>query len=166
MSRTWVDLAYLIAAVLFILGLKGLTHPRTAVRGNLIGAVGMLLAVLVTLVDQQVLGAGILGYSLIFIGMAIGAGIGAWLAITIRLESMPELVALFNGLGGAASFVVAGSYVSAMTSAEIPLDTSFATALSGLIGAVTLTGSLVAFGKLAEHPLMLWSHSASLQSIR
>ncbi|MCA9025877.1 MAG: NAD(P)(+) transhydrogenase (Re/Si-specific) subunit beta [Planctomycetaceae bacterium] len=154
MSRTWVDLAYLIAAVLFILGLKGLTHPRTAVRGNLIGAVGMLLAVLVTLVDQQVLGAGILGYSLVFIGMAIGAGIGAWLAITIRLESMPELVALFNGLGGAASFVVAGSYVSAMTSAEIPLDTSFATALSGLIGAVTLTGSLVAFGKLAEHPLM------------
>ncbi len=154
MSRAWVDLIYLIAAVLFILGLKGLTHPRTAVRGNLLGAVGMLLAVLVTLVDRHVLGAGIFGYFLIFAGMAIGTGIGVWLAITIRLESMPELVALFNGLGGAASFVVAGAYVWATSHTDTPLDTSFATAASGLIGAVTLTGSLVAFGKLAEHPFM------------
>ncbi len=157
MSRAWVDLVYLIAAVLFILGLKGLTHPRTAVRGNLMGAVAMLLAVLVTLVDQQVLGAGVFGYFLIFLGMAIGTGIGVWLAITIRLESMPELVALFNGLGGAASFVVAGAYVWANDHSgpeAIGLEISFATAASGLIGAVTLTGSLVAFAKLAGHPLL------------
>ncbi len=154
MSRTWVDLVYLIAAILFILGLKGLTHPRTAVRGNLMGAVAMLLAVLVTLFDQQVFGGGVFGYVLIFVGLVIGSAIGVWLALTIRLESMPELVALFNGLGGAASFVVAGAYVFATSHEQTSLATSFATAASGLIGAVTLTGSLVAFAKLAGHPLL------------
>ncbi|MGD9853458.1 MAG: NAD(P)(+) transhydrogenase (Re/Si-specific) subunit beta, partial [Planctomycetaceae bacterium] len=84
MSKSWIDLAYLIAAVLFILGLKGLTHPRTAVRGNLLGAVGMLVAVLVTLFDQQILG-GVFGYVLIFLGLVIGSGIGTWFAVTIRL---------------------------------------------------------------------------------
>ncbi|MBX3439375.1 MAG: NAD(P)(+) transhydrogenase (Re/Si-specific) subunit beta [Planctomycetaceae bacterium] len=151
MSKTWIDLAYLIASVLFILGLKGLTHPRTAVRGNLLGAVGMLVAVLVTLFDRQILG-GVFGYTLIFVGMVIGSAIGVWLAVTIRLESMPELVALFNGLGGAASFLVAGGYVTAIPVSSTPFDVSLATAASGLIGAVTFTGSLVAFAKLAELP--------------
>ncbi|MGE0377193.1 MAG: NAD(P)(+) transhydrogenase (Re/Si-specific) subunit beta [Planctomycetaceae bacterium] len=153
MSKSWIDLAYLIAAVLFILGLKGLTHPRTAVRGNLLGAVGMLVAVLVTLFDQQILG-GVFGYVLIFLGLVIGSGIGTWFAVTIRLEAMPEMVALFNGLGGAASFLVAGGYVTATAFNSTPYDVSFATAASGLIGAVTLTGSLVAFAKLAELPLL------------
>lgn len=68
MSRVWIDIAYLIAATCFILGLKGLTKPRTAVRGNLIGAVGMLIAVVVTLLDQ-----GIVGYGLIIAGAIVGA---------------------------------------------------------------------------------------------
>jgi H+-translocating NAD(P) transhydrogenase subunit beta len=150
MSYTWINLAYLISAVLFILGLKGLTHPRTAVRGNLMGAVGMLVAVVATLLDQQVLGGGVLGWALIVLGVAVGAGLGYWMATTVRLESMPELVALLNGLGGAASFIVSGAFVVDYTTRETTHDVSFAVAASGLIGAVTLTGSLVAFAKLAE----------------
>ncbi len=151
---TWINLAYLAAAVLFILGLKGLTHPRTAVRGNMLGAAGMLLAILVTFVDSDLRAGGTWGWLLIALGLMIGTGIGWWLASTIRFESMPELVALFNGFGGAASFLVAGAYIAFNPTTTTPRDVALATALSGLIGAVTLSGSLVAFGKLAEHPVM------------
>jgi H+-translocating NAD(P) transhydrogenase subunit beta len=154
MSHLWINLAYLVSAVLFILGLKGLTHPRTAVRGNLLGASGMLVAVLATLVDREILGGGPLGWALIVVGVGVGGGIGFWLAKSVRLEAMPELVALFNGLGGAASFIVAGAYVVATSTRETTHDVSFAVAASGLIGAVTLTGSLVAFAKLAELDLL------------
>lgn len=152
MSRVWIDIAYLIAATCFILGLKGLTKPRTAVRGNLTGAVGMLIAVVVTLLDQ-----GIVGYGLIIAGAIIGAAVGTYLAVTIRMEKMPELVALFNGLGGAASAFVAGADFlrrTGETASALSTDLVIATALSGLIGTVTLSGSLVAFGKLAEFKFM------------
>ena len=91
-----VKLCYLVAAALFILGLKNMAHPRTAVRGNLLGAVGMLLAIVITLtvVDH---------YGLIFVGILIGAAIGAVLAARIPMTEMPQLVTLFNGLGGIAS---------------------------------------------------------------
>ena len=153
---TWINIAYLVAAVLFILGLKGLTHPRTAVRGNILGASGMLLAILVTFADPELLGGGTWGFLLIALGIGIGSAIGWWLATTIRFESMPELVALFNGFGGAASLLVAGAYLwSVDTSVQgLTRDIVLATAASGLIGAVTLSGSLIAFGKLAEHPRM------------
>ncbi|MFV0443100.1 MAG: NAD(P)(+) transhydrogenase (Re/Si-specific) subunit beta [Planctomycetaceae bacterium] len=165
MSRTWIDIAYVVAAVLFILGLKGLTKPRTAVRGTLLGAIGMLVAIVVTLFDQHVLTFGA-----ILVGLTLGSAIGFVLAIKIRMESMPEMVALLNGLGGAASLLVAGAEVyrrahdawiavgaKAETSAwleqlhaNLPAGTGPAIAASGLIGAVTLTGSVVAYAKLAE----------------
>lgn len=144
MSRVWIDVCYLIAACFFILGLKGMTRPKTAVRGNLFGAIGMLLAVVATLVDHQVL-----SYVWIFVGVLIGSGIGAFFAITIKMERMPEMVALFNGFGGAASFLVAGADFWLRTDAPA-VDVAISTALAGVIGAVTLTGSLVAFAKLAE----------------
>ncbi|MDH5587579.1 MAG: NAD(P)(+) transhydrogenase (Re/Si-specific) subunit beta, partial [Nitrospirota bacterium] len=140
-----INIGYLVASVLFILGLKGLTHPRTAVRGNLLGAVGMLLAIVLTLTDQQ-----IVSYEMIILGLIIGGAIGAALAIKIEMTSMPELVAVFNGFGGIASVLVAGAALLENTlAAEIPLvQLTTAIAVSGLIGAVTFWGSLVAFGKL------------------
>ena len=140
-----INIGYLIASVLFILGLKGLTHPRTAVRGNLLGAVGMLLAVVLTLTNQR-----IISYEMIILGLIIGGAIGAVLAIKIEMTSMPELVAVFNGFGGIASVLVAGAALLENTlEAEIPMmQLTVAIAASGLIGAVTFWGSLVAFGKL------------------
>ncbi len=143
-STDLIDLAYLLAAVLFILGLKGLTRPRTAVRGNLLGALAMLIAVVATMLHQDVVGV-----TAILIGIAIGSVVGVILAVRIAMTAMPQLVALFNGLGGAASVLVAGGYLAG---AQTFNDVSVlgATAASGLIGAVTLSGSLVAFGKLQE----------------
>ena len=137
-----INLAYLVAGILFILGLKGLTHPRTAVRGNLLGAIGMLIAVVATLCDHKVL-----DYQTIAIGIVVGAVIGALMAIKVQMTAMPQLVALFNGLGGGASVLVA--FASLATDME-SLITNVAIVCSGLIGAVTFWGSLVAFGKLQE----------------
>ena len=141
----WVNLVYVIASILFISGLKGLTHPRTAVRGNLTSALGMLLAVVVTLLANG------LSYQYILLGFAIGALIGAVAATRVQMTQMPEMVALFNGFGGGASALVAGAaFVIALSRGQVPdLQMTVSTGLSGLIGAVTLTGSLIAFGKLA-----------------
>ncbi len=145
MTDLLINGGYLLAAVLFIFGLKGLTHPRTAVRGNLLGACGMLLAIVITLTDQN-----IVGFEVILVGIIIGATIGAILAVKIEMTAMPELVALFNGFGGIASVLVAGAALIESTLHDgFPLvQVSVATAASGLIGAVTFWGSLVAFGKL------------------
>lgn len=123
-----------------------MTHPRTAVRGNLFGAIGMAIAV----------GAALIGleqYVLIGVGIGIGAIIGAVLAWRVEMTSMPQLVAAFNGLGGAASVFVAGAFLIQKLSAggESPAsDELAATALTGLIGAITFWGSLIAYGKLQE----------------
>jgi NAD(P) transhydrogenase subunit beta len=114
----------------------------------------MFLAILVTLFDREVLGGGWSGYVLIFLGLVIGTGIGVWVAVTVRMEAMPEMVAMLNGFGGAASFLVAGAYVATTVTSETSRDVALATAASGLIGGVTLSGSLVAFAKLAELPLL------------
>lgn len=145
MSTALVNIVYLIASALFIFGLKGLTHPRTAVRGNLLGATGMLLAVVVTLLDRN-----IISYEIIIAGLIIGALIGAILAIKIQMTAMPQLVGLYNGFGGAASALVAGAaLIEVMLTPEGPTaQTTIATVASGLIGSVTFWGSLVAFGKL------------------
>ncbi|HEY8476242.1 MAG TPA: NAD(P)(+) transhydrogenase (Re/Si-specific) subunit beta [Chloroflexota bacterium] len=145
MTSALVDLAYLLAATLFILGLKGLAHPRTAVRGNLLGAVGMLIAVVVTLLDRS-----IVRYDVILAGLVVGSAIGVALALKVQMTAMPQLVALFNGLGGGASLLVAGlALAEAALRRETPsLQFSVATVASGVIGAVTFWGSLVAFGKL------------------
>ncbi len=168
-----INLAYLVAAVLFIFGLKGLTHPRTAVRGNLYGAVAMLIAIVVTLFHFH-----IISLTWILVGLAIGAIVGAWLAIKVEMTAMPELVALYNGFGGLASLLVAGGWLvaeavggsadkgyiigamdmmrdletaSAGTKHIIEMNLlqgTIAASASGLIGGVTFLGSLVAFGKL------------------
>jgi NAD(P) transhydrogenase subunit beta len=149
MSQGIVNIVYLIAAALFIFGLKGLSHPRTAVRGNMLGALGMLLAILITLLDKN-----IVGYGVILAGIVVGGGIGAVLAVRIQMTAMPQLVALFNGFGGAASVLVAGAalieVIGLGDASPIPLDAQFsiATFASGLIGAVTFSGSVIAFGKL------------------
>lgn len=148
MGEAWINLAYLLAAVLFIVGLKGLAHPRTAVRGNQLGALGMLIAVVATLAHRQ-----ILSFELIIAGIVVGALVGAVLALKVPMTAMPQMVALLNGFGGGASALVAGaSLVEANlpeVQASVPmLQLSLASAASGIIGAVTFWGSLVAFAKL------------------
>jgi NAD(P) transhydrogenase subunit beta len=139
------NLAYLVASVLFIFALKGLTHPRTAVRGNLLGAFGMLIAVVATLVTK-----GIIGWPWILAGMVVGGLVGAVLALKIQMTAMPQLVAVFNGFGGLASVLVAGEALvrSSGTGLDPGIQMLIATAASGLIGSVTFLGSLIAFGKL------------------
>jgi NAD(P) transhydrogenase subunit beta len=144
-----IGLLYLVASVLFILGLKGLAHPRTAVRANLVGAFGMLLAIVATLLDRNILGSGAQAFGLIFGAILIGSLAGATLAIKIQMTAMPQMVALLNGFGGGASVLVAGAALEDVVgdpSAQFLL----ATAASGIIGAVTFWGSLVAFDKLQE----------------
>ncbi len=165
MSTTLINVAYLVASVLFILGLKGLTHPRSAVRGNLLGAAGMAVATVVTLFDPQISD----DLTLVFAGLAVGTVIGALLAVRIEMTAMPQLVALFNGFGGIASVLVAGGalYVAMGAGSGVLPDAVrdalpqaattqllVATVASGLIGAVTFTGSLVAFAKLQEFRFM------------
>jgi NAD(P) transhydrogenase subunit beta len=140
-----INTAYMIASILFILGLKAQTHPRSAARGGLMGAAGMLLAVTVTLLHRE-----IIDYKVILAGLVVGSAIGAVLAVRVRMTGMPQLVALFNGFGGLASVLVAGAaLMETVGRGTIPgLQMTTATAASGLIGAVTFWGSLVAFAKL------------------
>ena len=156
MQLTLINFAYLVASVLFILGLKGLTHPRTAVRGNLLGALGMLLAVVVTLLDQRVV-----TFEYILAGIVVGALIGSAFAARIPMTSMPELVAVFNGFGGIASVLVAGAALLEATDlGASSVRFTISTAASGIIGAVTFLGSVIAFLKLAEFVKKSWSGGA------
>ncbi|MEK6589437.1 MAG: NAD(P)(+) transhydrogenase (Re/Si-specific) subunit beta [Nitrospinota bacterium] len=147
MTLTLINLTYLIASVLFIFGLKGLTHPRTSLRGNMLGALGMLLAVVVTLIDRH-----IVSYEIIFSGLFAGSVIGIVLALKVQMTAMPQMVAILNGFGGGASTLVAGAALIETIHGEGILNAQFtiATAASGIIGAVTFWGSMVAFAKLQE----------------
>jgi len=137
------DLAYIGASVLFIYGLKMLGSPSTARNGNLLSASGMLLAVIITLLNQH-----ILTYEYILLGMLLGAIVGASSAILVKMTSMPEMVAIFNGFGGLASLLVgSGEYLNGTDENSFTL---FAIYLTLLIGGVTFTGSLIAYGKLSE----------------
>ena len=148
---TLINLVYVAAAVLFILGLKFLGSPATARKGNFISAVGMLIAVVVTLGNQQ-----ILSFELIAVGVAVGALVGAIVSRKVAMTSMPEMVALFNGFGGLASLFVGWAALSvalvAALSSGVAVDSfSLVTIfLSILIGGLTFTGSLLAYGKLSE----------------
>jgi NAD(P) transhydrogenase subunit beta len=147
MPQVLVNFAYLVASILFIVGLKGMAHPRTAVRGNFLGAVGMFIAVLVTVLDQR-----IIDYTVILAGLVVGSAIGTLLAVKVQMTAMPQMVALLNGFGGGASVLVAGAALFEAIAAGQTLSPqlTIATAASALIGAVTFSGSLVAFGKLQE----------------
>ena len=153
--QDWISLGYLLSAALFIFGLKKLGHPRTAPRGNQYGAMGMLVAVLTTVVDMQ-LSAGGMNWELIVAGLVVGSVIGIIMAIKVEMTGMPELVALFNGFGGAASALVALSETwKYIENPDLPLPTGLelevvviAAGLSALVGWMTLTGSLLAMFKL------------------
>jgi len=140
-----IVLAYLLASVLFILGIKGLTHPRTAVRGNLTGALGMLIAILATLLHSS-----IIEYHWIILGLIVGGVLGAVLALKVRMTAMPQMVALLNGFGGAASVLVAGAELIRTPPPPFS-DVAIATFASAIIGAITFWGSLLAFAKLEEY---------------
>ncbi len=160
------NLTYLVASILFIVGLKGLTHPRTAVRGNMIGSFAMLLAIVATLYFCNVI-----SWVWIIAGLTIGSIVGTIMALKVPMTGMPQMVAVFNGFGGGASFLVAGAELvvviavttivtgegenAVTTHSPIPLPMLIATALSGMIGAITLLGSFVAFTKLAEMKITL-----------
>jgi len=143
-STNLIQAAYLLAAVLFILGLRGLSSPKTAVRGNQMAAAGMLIAIVATLLVQ-----GVVSYGVIIAGIVVGGGIGAVAATRIEMTAMPQMVALLNGFGGAASALVA---IAEFMNATGPLTgiVPIAIVISVLVGSVTLTGSFVAFAKLQE----------------
>ncbi|MFB6151898.1 MAG: NAD(P)(+) transhydrogenase (Re/Si-specific) subunit beta [Haloarculaceae archaeon] len=143
-----LELAYLVAGVMFIQGLRDMTHPRTATRGNAISGLGMFLAVTVTTLWFDILSPVVLAAALL-----IGGVVGAWLAVSVETTEMPQLVGLFNGFGGGASALVAGaelvdqfSLLGAGESLSVGLTAS--AAIAGIIGAVTFSGSAVAAGKL------------------
>ena len=140
-----IQAAYLLSAVFFVLGLKGLAHPRTAVRGNAFGALGMLLAVGATLAHTQVL-----TFNLILLGGLVGTIVGTLFALKVAMTAMPQLVALYNGFGGLASILVAAAALLGLLreGSDVSLQSSISTALSVLIGGVTFLGSLIALFKL------------------
>ncbi len=140
------NLAYIVSAILFIYGLKMLGSPATARKGNGLSALGMLIAVVAGLTDQ-----GIVSYEYIVIGLIVGALIGGVSARLVEMTSMPEMVALFNGSGGAASLLVGWAALYGGGDAA-PVSTFIAVTviLAILIGGVTVTGSLLAYGKLSE----------------
>ena len=140
--NNYIDILYIVSAVLFIIGLKMLGSQATARRGNLISAIGMLVAIVATLLYKGI------SFEWILIAMAGGAAIGAWAAQAVKMTAMPEMVGLFNGLGGVASLLVGwAEYQKTPESAPFTLFSIF---LAVLIGAVTFSGSMIAYAKLSE----------------
>ncbi len=137
-----VNLIYIFSSALFIIGLKMLGSPETAAKGNLISALGMLVAVVVTLLDQSVT-----SFQWIFVAMFLGASIGAIAALKIEMTSMPEMVAIFNGFGGIASLLVGSSEF--LLSSTDGLGILIPIFLTVVIGGLTFTGSIIAYGKLS-----------------
>ena len=147
-STLMANLAYIVAAILFIYGLKLLGSPASARKGNRLSSLGMLIAVVASLTSE-----GIVDFKYIIIGMVIGSIIGAASARLVAMTSMPELVALFNGSGGGASLLVGWGalYAANEGGAMVSAFTAFTVILAVLIGGVTCTGSIIAYGKLSEH---------------
>ena len=141
----WENIFYLLSSVLFIFGIKRLSHPRTARSGNLIASMGMLIAIVTTLVVSDSL-----SYERIGIGIIIGTIIGAFFAARVEMTQMPQMVAIFNGFGGIASALVAAAeFVNASKSFPYGETFTYSTiSLSLFIGTLTFTGSFIAFGKL------------------
>ena len=137
----YTNLSYVLSSVLFILGIKKLSHPKTARNGNLLAFIAMFIAIIATLISYDQL-----DYKIIFIGIAIGAIIGSVFAVKVEMTQMPQMVAIFNGFGGAASALVAAAeYLDLSQPSTFTLTTIV---LSIFIGTLTFTGSFIAFGKL------------------
>jgi len=143
----WISLAYIVAIVSFILALRFLSNPAHARKGNWIGAFGMGVAIVATFFQP-----GLKNIASILIVMAISAPIGAYAARAVKMTAMPQMVALFNGVGGGAAALVAFAdfHNSAPPAARLPLNSSIAIVLSALIGSISFAGSMVAFAKLQE----------------
>ncbi|HJP41050.1 MAG TPA: NAD(P)(+) transhydrogenase (Re/Si-specific) subunit beta, partial [Dehalococcoidia bacterium] len=158
MSEELINFWYLVAAALFIWAIKDMSNPRTAVRGNVLGSLGMLLAIVVTLTDKR-----IVSFEVIIAGLVVGALVGAVMAYRAPMTAIPQVVAVFNGFGGGASALAVGAALEEAIGGgfveEIDIQFTIAAALSGIIGGVSLTGSAVAFGKLqgwvTERPILL-----------
>ncbi|HXV34356.1 MAG TPA: NAD(P)(+) transhydrogenase (Re/Si-specific) subunit beta [Gaiellaceae bacterium] len=146
-SQNVVDLMYVVAAILFVVGIKRLSSPTTARSGNMLAAAGMVIAVVFTILLPEVA-----HYWLIAAGLAVGAAIGLVAARRVKMTAMPQMVAVFNGLGGGASVLVAVFEYRRLAPEEGALggDVLGAALFSALIGAITFSGSLVAFAKLQE----------------
>jgi NAD(P) transhydrogenase subunit beta len=138
--------SYIVATLLFILGLKQLSSPKTARAGNRLAAVGMFLALVATLFDRQ-----IVSYTTIAIGTVLGAAFGIVAARRVKMTAMPQMVALFNGAGGGtAALVSVGEFIRASRGGVVGPSVAASVVLGTLIGAVSLSGSLIAFGKLQD----------------
>ena len=142
---------YLVSAVCFILALRGLSSPESARKGNILGVTGMLIAAGVTLLDPS-----ILSFELIISGVLIGGAIGTFIALRIQMTALPQLVACFHSLVGlAAVFVAVAAFFEPElygigTKGDIKVDSLIEMSLGTVIGAVTFSGSIVAFAKLQE----------------
>ncbi|HHD63853.1 MAG TPA: NAD(P)(+) transhydrogenase (Re/Si-specific) subunit beta, partial [Desulfobulbaceae bacterium] len=141
MSLVNINFAYVVSAALFIFGLKMLSSPATARRGNLLSALGMLLAIVATLLASG------LSYIWIILGVVIGSAIGLFAAFKVEMTEMPEMVALFNGFGGISSLLLAWSEYHQHPRMSVFI--AIVAFLSAFIGGVTFSGSMVAFGKLS-----------------
>ncbi len=138
----FINFLYIAGSILFVIGLKGLSKPATARNANLLSAIGMLLAIVATLLTKG------LEFQWIIVGLMIGTAIGIFIALKVAMTSMPQMVALLNGSGGLASFIVGWS--SYHYQPEVSLLTTISTYLAVLIGGVTFTGSVLAWAKLEE----------------
>ena len=147
MSRTWIDVAYLVAAMLLIVGVKRLAHPRTARSGNWIAAAGMAIAIGFTFLIEE-----IDSYWLMLVGIAVGSVVGVLSARAVRMTQIPQMVALFNGVGGGAAALIAASefHRNAPEPGGLEGELLVGILFSAVIGSVSFWGSLVAFGKLQE----------------
>jgi NAD(P) transhydrogenase subunit beta len=147
LSRDLTNILYLVTIVTFILALRFLSSPATARRGNQIGALGMLVAIVVTFAQDEVV-----SYWEIAVGMVVGGAFGAVAARKVRMTAMPQMVALFNGVGGGAAALIslAEFHNSAPAPGDLHRDISATIVLSALIGSVSFAGSMVAFAKLQE----------------
>ena len=135
------NIFYVLASVLFILGIKKLSHPKTARNGNFIAASGMLIAIVATLLSY-----GKIDLQMIVVGMIIGSVIGATFALKVEMTQMPQMVAIFNGFGGSASALVAAAEF--LKTGDISTFTMGTIIVSIFVGTLTFTGSFIAFGKL------------------
>ena len=140
----YTNLAYVLAAILFIMGIKRLSSPKTAQSGNTIASLGMLVAIIATVISFE-----LLDFKLIATGMIIGTIIGATFAIRVQMTQMPQMVAIFNGFGGGASALVAAAeYFTKYGTVELNTFITGTIILSVFIGTLTFSGSFIAFGKL------------------
>ncbi|MDR2220462.1 MAG: NAD(P)(+) transhydrogenase (Re/Si-specific) subunit beta [Methylobacillus sp.] len=154
MSMNVITLLYLIASVCFIQALKGLSHPTTSIRGNIFGMTGMAIAVLTTAALIVKLSSSGLGLLWVLLGLVVGGGYGAWRAKTVEMTKMPELVAFFHSMIGLAAVFIATAAVIDPAAfghgdGQIPGGNRIELALGAFIGAVTFSGSVIAWGKLS-----------------